>query len=253
MNCRLIVVTFLSVLITSCSIHKQVASSTSFKTSVYKQYTIDTTYKPDTEIASFLQPYAIEVNKQMNVVIGSTETPLERKTPEGTLGNFVADAMLERASLSYKEKVDVAFVNYGGLRINNIAAGPITLGKIYELMPFDNIIVLLKVDGKQLRNILDVIASKDGWPITGVKMKISNGKATDISVNNHPLNDTTNYTLATTDYTAKGNEGFEMLTTIKQVNNGYLFRDALIDYVKDMNQKGLKIKATIEDRITNVE
>jgi len=253
MKYRLLFVTFLSVLITACSSPRKVALATASANAAYTLVKIDSNYKADKDIAAFLQPYSKEVGRQMNVVIGTTETPLERKTPEGTLGNFVADAMRQRAALSYKTNVDMAFVNYGGLRVDNIAAGPVVLGKMYELIPFDNIVVLLHLNGNTLHTILDLIAAKEGWPVSGVKMKIANGKAKDILINGEPLNDDKQYTVATTDYTAKGNEGFTILKTIPQQNNGYLFRDALIDYVKALTANNKKINAVIENRITNAE
>ncbi|MBL0145080.1 MAG: 5'-nucleotidase C-terminal domain-containing protein [Chitinophagaceae bacterium] len=39
-------------------------------------------------------------------------------------------------------------MNYGGIRLPAIPAGNITRGKIFELAPFDNIIVLQKISGK---------------------------------------------------------------------------------------------------------
>lgn len=251
MKSRILFVTFLSVLITACSSTKRVA--TIVDRPVYKQYKVDSNAKGDTNISAFLRPYSIEVSKQMNVVIGETESALERKMPEGTLGNFVSDAMKERAAVSYNRGVDAAFVNYGGLRVDNIAPGPIKLGKMYELMPFDNIVVLLHLKGAEFMQILNTIASKKGWPIAGVQMQIRNDKAVNVLVGGEPIQNDSSYTIATTDYTANGNEGFEFLKAFKQENNGYLFRDALIDFVKSKTNAGKKISATIENRITNAE
>jgi hypothetical protein len=60
---------------------------------VYKQYKVDHNAKADTNISAFLRPYSIMVSIQMNVVIGETESSLETKLPEGTLGNFVSNAL----------------------------------------------------------------------------------------------------------------------------------------------------------------
>jgi 2',3'-cyclic-nucleotide 2'-phosphodiesterase (5'-nucleotidase family) len=50
------------------------------------------------------------------------------------------------AEQKFGKKVDAAFINYGGIR-SYIAKGEITVGKIYELMPFDNLIVLQDLKG----------------------------------------------------------------------------------------------------------
>ena len=75
----------------------------------------------------------------MNTVIGFSTIGLTKKLPESGLGNLIADAMKEMAQKKYATKVDAAFVNYGGIR-SYIPKGEITIGKIFEIMPFDNLI-----------------------------------------------------------------------------------------------------------------
>ena len=223
---------FLPVLLIACHSTRNITGISTTNTPGYKEYKVDSSYKQDSSIARFIRPYSVVVEKQMSAVIGETDTPLLRKTPEGTLGNFVTDAMLQRAKASYNKTIDASFANDGGLRVSEIAKGPITLGKMYELMPFDNIIVLLRLNGKQVLQLMDFIASKKGWPVSGLKMQIKDGKATNQTINGKAIEPDTVYTIATTDYTANGNEGADFLKVFKQENNGYLLRDALIDYVK---------------------
>jgi 2',3'-cyclic-nucleotide 2'-phosphodiesterase (5'-nucleotidase family) len=253
MKSHLLFLSFLPVLLIACRSAKNITGTSTTSTPSYKEYKIDSSYKQKPAVVRFIQPYSAEVYKQMNAVIGETETPLFRKTPEGTLGNFVADAMLQRAISSYNKTIDASFANSGGLRLDDIAKGPIALGKIYELMPFDNIIVLISLKGTELLQLLDFIAAKKGWPVSGIKMQIKDGKSIHQTVNGKPINPSAVYTIATTDYTANGNEGADFLKAFKQENNGYLLREALIDYVKDATKQGRKITASIENRITNAE
>ena len=111
----------------------------------------------DSSFITFLQPYADSVNSSMNTVIAVLAVDIEKKQPEGTLGNLMADAMKTMAEKYYNTRVDAAFVNYGGIRIGNVKAGNITKGKVFELMPFDNIIVLQKVSEKYLKNFLIIL------------------------------------------------------------------------------------------------
>jgi 2',3'-cyclic-nucleotide 2'-phosphodiesterase (5'-nucleotidase family) len=250
MKTRLFVAFILAVFSTACGSQKKVSSSNTNNLPQYKytEYKIDSSYSKDTSLLTFLRPYSKGVRSVMDVVIGKLTTTLETKTPEGTLGNFAADAMLEMAKKVYKRNVDIAIVNYSGLRVDIIPAGPITLGKMYELMPFDNLLVLQQLKGTELQQLLDLIASKNGWPIAGVKMQIKDGKAVNVTVNSKRLDATAIYTIATTDYTANGGEGISVLKSVKQISNGYLFRDALIDYVKDKTSKGQTISESIENR-----
>jgi 2',3'-cyclic-nucleotide 2'-phosphodiesterase (5'-nucleotidase family) len=250
MKTRLFVAFILAVFSTACGSQKKVSSSNTNNLPQYKytEYKIDSSYSKDTSLLTFLRPYSKGVRSVMDVVIGKLTTTLETKTPEGTLGNFAADAMLEMAKKVYKRNVDIAIVNYSGLRVDIIPAGPITLGKMYELMPFDNLLVLQQLKGTELQQLLDLIASKNGWPIAGVKMQIKDGKAVNVTVNSKRLDAAAIYTIATTDYTANGGEGISVLKSVKQISNGYLFRDALIDYVKDKTSKGQTISESIENR-----
>ncbi len=135
----------------------------------------------------------------------------------------------------------------------SIAAGNITRGKIFELSPFDNIIVLLKVDGKTLHQFLDTVASRGGWPSSGCTYQLKYKRAVNISVGGRPIQDNSEYTIALVDYVANGGDNCDMLKKIPQQTNGYLFRDAVIEYFADMQKQGKKLTAKIENRVTNAE
>lgn len=232
-----------------------VSCKTSYQTSAvqYKDYRINTKQPANSELNDLLKPYADSVNKSMNDVVAVAGITLEKKQPEGTLGNLMADVMLAKAKEKYKTTVDASFVNYGGIRLPSIPAGNITRGKIFELSPFDNIIVLLKVDGKTLQQFLDTAASRGGWPSAGCTYQLKNKKAANITVGGLAIKDDGQYTIAVVDYLANGGDNCDMLRKIPQQNNGYLFRDAVIEYFADMQRQGKQITSTIENRVTNAE
>lgn len=197
-----------------------------------------------------LQPYADSVNKSMNDVIAVAEVTMDKTQPEGSLGNFVADAMLAKAKEKYLQPVDIAVMNSGGIRLPTIAAGNITRGKIFELSPFDNVIVLQTLTGLQLQEFFDHIAGKGGWPVANMSYQIKNKKAINIKINGKPIEAAKSYTMATLDYVANGGDNASMLRKIPQVNHGFLFRDALIEYVSEKNKLGQKIFSKTENRVT---
>lgn len=189
----------------------------------------------------------------MNDVIAVAGMALEKKQPESTLGNVVADAMLAMAKEKYNTNADAAFVNFGGIRLPSLAAGNITRGKIFELSPFDNIIVLLKVDGKVMKQFLDLVAGRGGWPCAGITYQIKDKQAVNISIGGNPISDNNIYTIALVDYIANGGDDCVFLKPIPQQNNGYLFRDGIIEYFSRLNKEGKQITAKIENRVTNVQ
>ena len=215
----------------------------------YNDYAITQAAPKDTTLSNLLKSYADSVNSTMNTVIGTAATTLIKAQPEGTLGNFMTDAVLAMSRKNFTQPVDAAFINYGGIRLTQLVAGPITTGKIFELMPFDNLIVLLPLKGDSLQSFLDLVASRGGWPVAGISFTIKDKKAMDVLVGGKPLNSSVTYHIAISDYVANGGEDCTMLKTIPQINNGYILRDALLQYVKLQTNLGKSIDAKLEGRV----
>lgn len=221
------------------------------KTVQFKDYRITQNATINQEMTTLLKPYSDSVNKSMSDVIAIAGMPLEKRQPEGTLGNVLADAMFAMAKEKYQTAVDAAFINSGGIRLPSIAAGNITKGKVFELAPFDNIIVLQKVNGKIMKQFLNLVAGRGGWPSAGIFYKIKNKEAIDILIGGKAIDEHAIYTIALVDYIANGGDDCEMLKNIPQQNNGYLFRDAVLEYFSKLNREGKQITASIENRVSN--
>lgn len=218
----------------------------------YKDYRIQQT-AAQPAVAALLKPYADSVNKSMGSILGNATIELEKKQPEGTLGNFLADGMLAMANQHYATKVDAAFMNFGGIRLQSIPPGPITQGKVFELLPFDNSIILQKVSGKVLQQFVNHVAGRGGWPCAGISFQIKNKSAINIRVGGAPLDETAIYTIANNDYVANGGDDCNMLRNIAQQTDGYLVRTAIIEYLQGLAAKGLPVTAKIENRVSNAE
>lgn len=218
----------------------------------YNDYRISPGSRQDSTIVNLLRPYSDSVNKSMNAIVATSATELEKKQPEGTLGNVMADAMLVMAVKHFKTKVDAAFVNYGGIRLNSIPAGNITRGKVFELAPFDNVTVLQQLSGTVLQQFLDHISGRGGWPCSGISWQIKDKKALNVMIGGKPIDPNATYTIANNDYVANGGDDCVMLRNIPQQNDGYVYRDAVLEYFADFTRQGKKISAQIENRVTNV-
>jgi len=210
-------------------------------------------YQSDAQIDSLIYPYKAQLDSTMNIVLAVCDTILTKDKPSSNLGNFFCDAIKYIAEKKTGSSIDLAIVNYGGIRLNMISAGNITLGKVYELMPFDNQLVILKIKGDTLATVLDIIAAQGGWPVSGVNFTIKKNSAVNIFINNKTFDITQTYTLVVSDYIANGGDNLNMLKNIPQQKIGFLMRDALVDYLKDMNVQGHKIVANNTQRIKNVE
>jgi 2',3'-cyclic-nucleotide 2'-phosphodiesterase (5'-nucleotidase family) len=219
----------------------------------YEQRRISPQSSGSKDLNALLQPYADSVNKSMNKVIGEVAETLEKKLPESSLGNLMADAILNEATRIFNTKVDVAFMNYGGIRLNQLTAGPLTIGKVYELMPFDNLLVIQHLRGTVLQQLLDHIAGRGGWPCSGITYQIKEKKAVEIKVGGLALDTSATYIVANSDFIANGGDDCEMLRKIPQENKGYLIRDGLLHYFSGFTSKGEKIRARTDKRVSNAD
>ena len=228
-----------------------VSCNTSYKTEnvQYSNYRIQQYDKGSKSLTSVVKPYSDSVNKLMNVVIGYNAVKLEKKSEGNTLGFFLTDAYLEMAKQKVDPKVDAAFMNSGGIRLPEIPAGAITQGKIFELMPFDNLMVLLKVKGSLLKQYLDTLAANEGVIESGITMQIVNKTPQQVLVGGKPLDLNGDYTIVHSDYVAMNSN---LLKNIHRSANGYLLRDALLDYVKFINDQNKKVTVTNIERVSYV-
>lgn len=202
----------------------------------YSYETISDEFNPDSSYISLIAPYKNDVSKLMNDTIGFASVPLTEKKPESSLGNFAADAIRVEASNVLRTKVDVALLNYGGLRIN-IPQGPITVGDMYELMPFENKLVVVTMNGDELHRLLHEIVAVGGEPISGLRLRASQNRAEDVIVGYRPIEKDSTYTLATTDYLLRGGGSFPTLWAQNDVTyTEVTIRDALINYVSDRSE-----------------
>jgi 2',3'-cyclic-nucleotide 2'-phosphodiesterase (5'-nucleotidase family) len=219
----------------------------------YQSYRINESGQKDTAVLAMLQPYSNAVNQTMNDVVGVAESAMDKKQPECALGNFMVDAFLTMAAEKYATKVDAAILNFGGMRLTQLPAGNVTNGKIFELMPFDNLLLLQKLKGSVLQELLDLTAAKGGWPVAGITMQIKDKKAVKVTVGGKPLDPDAVYTLVNSDFLANGGDNADMLRSVPQITNGYLMRDALLDYIRKLKSQGKTISAKTENRVTHAQ
>jgi 2',3'-cyclic-nucleotide 2'-phosphodiesterase (5'-nucleotidase family) len=214
-------------------------------------YQVSSEIADDPEISALLAPYMNRMRSRMNQVIAWSTKPMIKGNPESTLGNLSADIVRFRAVRELRVPVHIGVVNNGGLRIP-LPEGNITIGHIYELMPFENTITVLRLSGSQVKEMADQIALGGGQPVSGIRFRIQDGRATDILVNYEPLNEERDYLVATNNYMADGGENIAALwKPIERIDTGVLIRDAMIEYIRMQRHLDYGLEQRI--RITEVE
>lgn len=210
----------------------------------------DTIATVDTEIEAMIAPYKKQLGAEMNQVIGELEIDLIKDQPESTLGNWTADLIHKKCEDYYGKPIDFAVVNYGGLRVPNMDKGDVTKGEVFELMPFDNMLVVVHVDAKTLMELFNLMASKGGWPISHqVQYGIRGKKPQDILINGKAIDNQRMYTIALSDYIANGGDNCSFFKDKKRDELGELFRDAILQFVQEETAAGRKLNTKLTARV----
>lgn len=205
----------------------------------------------DPEILAMITPYKTELDKVMKEVIGQTDIDLKKERPESTLGNWMADAIHRKAEEKLDESIDFAIQNYGGIRIPIIKKGPITRGKIYELMPFDNKILVLYLNKAEVEELVQHIVDARGWPVShGIKINKLSEEDITVTIKDKPLKEGVIYKVALPDYIANGGSRSYFLKEKKRKDLQYYIRDALIQDVVDYTARKESINTPKEGRFT---
>jgi 2',3'-cyclic-nucleotide 2'-phosphodiesterase (5'-nucleotidase family) len=208
--------------------------------------------KEDSSITNTIIPYKKKHDATMQSIIASSEGSLLKADVESTLGNFFCDAVLYETKKTLRADsvlVDIAIFNKGGLR-NSLPKGSITIGNIFELMPFDNEVVLLKFNASQIKEICEKIIEKGGVPIGGMELIKNNTEPIGIKVNGKDINQEKNYWIVTSDYLANGGDNYTFFkSALERKNLNILLRDVIISYCEDITKLNQTIKPTLDGRI----
>ncbi|RXI56565.1 LysM peptidoglycan-binding domain-containing protein [Clostridium tetani] len=197
-----------------------------------------------------VEKYENASKDKLNEVVGHTKKDLPHERFEGPslLGEWVCEAMAKTT------KSQIAITNGGGLRCP-INKGDITVGILYQLMPFDNTLVTMEVKGSDIKKIVENGIGNEsiGWAaISGLKVKydlkqpfgnrihdikLSDGK--EIDMNKY-------YTLVTNDFMSEGGDNFDFTSAKNKVDTNLPIRDALIKELRDVKTISVDRKNYLE-------
>jgi len=197
---------------------------------------VDTTYpviEEDGNLLEIIEPYKAEFEAEMSEIVAISEGELLKAKPQSALTHFLADALLEMSRKASEDSIDFCLLNYGGLRLPALPKGNITKGMIYELLPFDNYMVVLDLDVATLNTLFNHVIKKGGWPLSKeVQLTIdtTNLAVTQINLHNTGLNKSQTYKVTMPDYIANGGDNCQMLKGIPQTSLNILMREGIIEY-----------------------
>lgn len=199
----------------------------------------------DQAYLEYIAPKKEFMDAEMGIVLGYAPERLYVDSFECPMLNWAADALLEEARRVCPKKVDVALLNRGGTRCN-WAAGDITLGHVFKMMPFDNKMVVVTLKGQDILDLFTFLAKGEAQGISGMKVKFVKKELAEITIGGKPVDPKATYRVATNSYLANGKDGMEALSRDpKPWDSGLLIRDI---YIKAVRKQGT-VRAAIDGRM----
>ena len=195
------------------------------------------------KIENYIKPYREHINKDLDSILAYCPETLDKSSGQWqtTIGNLLADATIERGNLVFeareKKTLDMCLLNNGGIR-SILPKGNVTIRTAYEIMPFENGLVVIGLKGEQIFELVDYfIAGKKPHPISGITFSISkDNTAKNILIQGKPVEKDTIYYVATNDYLANGGDNMNFFKKgVQRIDLDYKLRNVLIDYFKDVD------------------
>ncbi|KQR75903.1 5'-nucleotidase C-terminal domain-containing protein [Rhizobium sp. Leaf341] len=198
---------------------------------------IDSAFQPDPALTARINDLKAPIETLKQKVVGETSGPIEGdrkicRARECSMGNLLADAQLDRVK---DQGITIALQNGGGLRAP-IDAGPVTMGEVLTVLPFQNTIATFQLTGADLLTALENAVSQvdDGGgrflQVAGMKYAFDRSKpvgsrisTVEVKEGNAfvPIDPAKTYGVVTNNYVRGGGDGFKIFAT--NAKNAYDF------------------------------
>jgi len=217
-----------------------------------KQLKIGNEVKQDSSIIQLFTPYKKKMTNEITKSLSFSPKILERTDGnlQSTLGNLVADLSYEKANELFKNKtgktVDFSMSNYGGIRAA-IMKGDVTVSNAFELMPFDNTLVVVELNYDKIKALFNYfVAKKRAHPLSkNIQLTIKNDSY-NVLINGKAIKKDKTYFVATSNYLQKGGDGMIFFSEPESLfDSNFLIRDAIVDYFESKDT----LSANLDNRV----
>ncbi|MGB7395306.1 MAG: 5'-nucleotidase [Pricia sp.] len=204
------------------------------------QIAIDSTLPASDSLVRFFRPYGQRIDAVLDSTLAYAPNPISKEDGDynTTAGNLLADIVLSEANPIFRsrtgEDIDFVMLNHGGIR-SIVSRGTVTARTAYEVMPFENAIVVAKLSGKSVKELVEYLRdSGRAHPISGLQVVLERDNAIrDIYIKGEHFDENRTYNVATSDYLLQGGDDMVFFGDAEQSTEiDYKIRDAMIDYFR---------------------
>lgn len=207
-----------------------------------KQIPITNQIEEVAAIEAFIKPYRDHIDVDLSTFLAYAPQTIDKSGEwQSAIGNLFADICLQKGNLVFhlreKKAIDLCVLNHGGIR-SIIPKGDVTPKTAFEIMPFENNLVVIALKGAQIYEIAEyIISEKKPHPLSGMTFTIdAENKPKNIQIQGKPFNIETIYYVATNDYLANGGDNMLFFKEgIQKYDLDYKLRNILIDYFKEVD------------------
>ncbi|CAK7257659.1 MULTISPECIES: 5'-nucleotidase C-terminal domain-containing protein [unclassified Shinella] len=227
---------------------------------------IDSSIKPDEAVLARIKELGGPIEELKNKIVAESAAPIDGsrevcRAAECAMGNLVADAILDRTK---SQGMTIAITNGGGLRAS-IDGGPVSMGEVLSVLPFQNTVATFQLKGSDLvaalENGLGQIEEGAGrFPqVSGMKYSFDKSKpagsrVVSVEVKEGdafvPLDPAKTYGIASNNYMRAGGDGYSVFATAGM--NAYDFGPNLELVVADYLAAHRPYQPYTDGRITEV-
>ncbi|MCO5144382.1 MAG: 5'-nucleotidase C-terminal domain-containing protein [Oligoflexia bacterium] len=218
---------------------------------------------PDLSVREILAPYFAEADEIKKEKLGIAKVDFDYySSGESQMGDLFLDAFHWKFP-----QAKIVYLNGGGFR-RKLFQGDITYGDIYEVSPFDNYAVTVRINGRDLKDILEVgLSGSQSIPmIWGATVAYSKNNRIDRDINKdgkkepwerssnidvrwnngQPVKDIEQFWFATNDYLVSGGDNLDLVFTKIPASSkkfsDYAVRDVAAEYLRKHPKLDLPVK-----------
>ncbi|MEM7440192.1 MAG: bifunctional metallophosphatase/5'-nucleotidase [Pseudomonadota bacterium] len=220
---------------------------------------LDASVAEDAAAVARMDELAVPLEALRNKVVAESAAAIEGsrevcRAVECPMGSLIADAMLDRVK---GQGVEIALQNGGGVRAS-IDAGPVTMGEVLTVLPFQNTLSTFEVTGAVMVAALENGVSKieEGagrFPqVAGISYTVdpsqpAGSRISDVKVAGQPIDPEKVYKVVSNNYVRNGGDGYKMF---RDAQNAYDFGPDLADVTAEYMAKIGPVTAGVDGRIS---